>query len=397
VSAERRFEPASVRRLVLVVGIGRSGSSLLTGILGKLGFRVPQPEVKADDTNPRGFGEPRWVVDFHVQLMRRLRVSRFDSRPAAWKSTTEVASDEKVFGELRSWLAVQFVGTDNVVVKDPRIDWFLPLWLRCADDLGIQTSFASMLRHPSEMVRSSRESYGTWQSDASRAASWLNMTLHSERATRGARRVFIRYDDLLEDWSREISRAGALLDVPWLAGLDPSQHPEVDAFVDPDLRRSVAGWEEAAVPQALQDMLDDAWGRVSRLAEPGGDEEATRASLDEIREAYVRLYADAEAIAQSSVTAVKPRGPLQAGRSAGAKPASGSSGLRARLWSRVAKLVPRRYREHLRLAASGGWLGAGGLAVLPVRMALLIPPRYRERVPLPVVRAGLRIVRALRR
>ena len=30
-----------------------------------MGFHLPQPEVKANDTNPRGFGEPRWVVDFH--------------------------------------------------------------------------------------------------------------------------------------------------------------------------------------------------------------------------------------------------------------------------------------------------------------------------------------------
>ena len=392
-SADPGSGSAPIRRLVLVVGIGRSGSSLLTGILGQLGFRVPQPEVKADDTNPRGFGEPRWVVDFHTRLMRERRVARFDSRPAAWQSMAETAEDDEVFGELRSWLAVQFVGTDNVVVKDPRIDWFLPLWLRCADELGIQTSFASMLRYPSEMVRSSREWYGTWQTDASRAASWLNATLHSERATRGARRAFVLYDDLLGDWSREISRVGELLDIPWLAGLERSGHAQVDSLVDPDLRRSAVGWEEVDVPQALQQMLDEAWRPVSRLAEPGGDDEATRAELDAAWEAYVRLYADAEAIAQSSVTAVKPRGARHAGRSPRARPASGSSRLRPG----VARLVPGRYREYLRLAASGGWLGAGGLAVFPVRLALLIPPRYRERVPLPIVRAGLRIVRALRR
>jgi hypothetical protein len=372
-----------------VVGIGRSGSSLFTGILSQLGFHVPQPEVKADHTNPRGFSEPRWVVDFHVRLMRRLRVSRFDSRPGAWETTAAVANDEKVFEELRSWLAVQFVGAENVVVKDPRIDWFLPLWLRCAGDLGIQTSFAGMLRHPSEMVRSSRDSYGTWQSDASRAASWLNMTLHSERATRDARRVFIRYDDLLEDWSGEISRTGELLDLPALIGLDRSRHPEVDAFVDPNLRRSAVGWEEVAVPQALQDMLDDAWHRVSRVAEPGGDHEGARASLDAIWEAYVRLYADAEAIAQSSVTAAKPPGR----RSSPTEPA----GRPRRSKRRVTRLIPARHRQRVRLAAWRARLGAGDLAALPVRMAFLVPPRYRERVPLPVVRAGLRMVRVLRK
>ena len=124
-----------VRRLVLVVAISRSGTSLFTGILAQLGFSVPQPEVKANDTNPRGFGEPRWVVDFHTRLLRELRVRLADARPAAWEITAAATNDEAVVAELRSWLEVQFVGTDNVVVKDPRIGWFLPLWRRCAGDL----------------------------------------------------------------------------------------------------------------------------------------------------------------------------------------------------------------------------------------------------------------------
>ncbi|MGZ4640147.1 MAG: sulfotransferase family protein, partial [Actinomycetes bacterium] len=53
------------RRLVLVAGVGRSGTSVFAGILRQAGFHVPQPEVDADSTNPKGFGEPRWVVDFH--------------------------------------------------------------------------------------------------------------------------------------------------------------------------------------------------------------------------------------------------------------------------------------------------------------------------------------------
>ena len=73
-----------MKRLVLVVGVGRSGTSLLAGVLGQLGFHIPQPEITADDTNPKGFGEPRWVVDFHTKLMRRLRVIVFDARPVAF-------------------------------------------------------------------------------------------------------------------------------------------------------------------------------------------------------------------------------------------------------------------------------------------------------------------------
>lgn len=376
-------EPLPTKRLVLVVGIGRSGTSLFAGILSQLGFHVPQPEVKADDTNPRGFSEPRWVVDFHTRLMRERRVTVFDSRPAAWASTAEAVSDEAAFDDLRSWLAVQFVGTDNVVVKDPRIGWFLPLWLRCAEDLGVQTSFATMLRHPPEVVRSAREWYGTWQNDASRAAAWLNVTLHTEEATRGARRAFVRYDHLLADWAAEISRVGDLLEVPWLVGIERSRHPEVDGFVDPGLRRSTVGWNEVDVPSALREMVDEVWELASGLAQPGGDDESAHAPLGEARARYTRFYDEAEALAQSSVKAAEPRKRrLTDGTGHSRRPPSG----RLRWASRI---VPASQRE--RLAASGG------LTAVPVRLALRVPPRYRERIPLPVVRAGLWALRTIRR
>jgi hypothetical protein len=390
--SEAAKQQAAPRRLVLVVGKGRSGTSLFAGILGRLDFHVPQPEVRADETNPRGFGEPRWVVRFHKRLMRDRRVTVFDSRFAAWERLAEVANEEEVVKELKSWLEVQFVGTENVVVKDPRNVWFLPLWLRCAGDLGVETSFATMLRHPTEVVVSARTSYGTWQNDASRAASWLNVTLHAERATRGSKRAFVRYADLLEDWPREISRCAELLDLPWLLDVDRASHPEVERFVDPSLRRSPVGWDTVKVPSVLQAMCEDVWTQVSALADPGDDNDQIRASLDAARAAYIDFYAEAEAVAQSSVTAVKPRG-------RGAQSPSGSMKRRRSLspLGRVKQLVPSTYRARLLSPGMRESLRTSDGLPLPVRMMLLVPPRYRERMPLPVVHAARRVVRALRR
>ena len=291
---------ATVRRLLLVVGIGRSGTSLLSGILGRLGFRIPQPEISPDETNPRGFGEPRWVVEFHWDLMRKARVTVFDSRPGAWETMARTASGQKAFGELRTWIERQFAQGDNLVVKDPRIDWFLPLWRRCAAEVGAEISFATMLRHPAEVVSSARKSYGEWQNDASRTAAWLNHTLYIERATRGAKRVFIRYDRLVDDWSRELSRLGEALDHRWLMG---ARSPAVDDLVDPRLRRSTPDWSDICVPAVLRVLAEDVWDHASRLAGPEAEDEAVLAVLDAAGDAYRELYAEAEAIAQSSVTA----------------------------------------------------------------------------------------------
>jgi hypothetical protein len=321
--------------------------------------------------------------------MRARRVTVFDSRFKAWEGLAEVAGDERVVEELRSWLAVQFVGTDNVVVKDPRNVWFLPLWRRCASDLGVRTGFVTMLRHPTEVIASARASYGTWQNDTSRAASWVNVMLHSEHGTRGSRRAFIRYEDLIEDWPREISRCGDLLDVPWLAGVDRSRHPEVDAFVDPSLRRSPQGWEAVQIRPDLQAMCEQVWDAMSALADPDGDTEEARAKLDAAREAYIDFYAAAEAVAQSSVTAVKPRAQSLAtdvSRSSNGRAAGGLKGA-----------VPARVRRSALVTGVRESLRVSEGLPLPVRAMLLLPPKYRERLPLPVVHAARWVVRATRR
>jgi hypothetical protein len=93
---------------------------------------------------------------------------------------------------------------------------------------------------------------GTWPPAASRAAAWLNVSLETERATRGSRRAFIRYDDLLADWRGRLRRAGDALELPMLRALDPERAAGVDGFVDPGLHRNRVGWEdlEAPVPRA---------------------------------------------------------------------------------------------------------------------------------------------------
>ena len=326
------------RRLVLVVGVGRSGTSLLAGILGQVGFHIPQPEVIADSTNPRGFGEPRWVVDFHTRLMRRARVTVFDARPAAWEKTRAFAENAEVQAELRDWVANEMRHSDDVVVKDPRVGWFLPLWLSAAGELGLSTAFITMLRHPAEILASARRSYGDWQTDASRAASWLNVMLESERATRDAPRAFIRYEDLMSDWARELGRVGDTVDLPLLAGFDRTRFPEVDRFVDPTLHRNRGGWDGLEVPASVQTMAEQVWTTLQPLAGPGEGAEV-HPTLDAARTAYDELYAEAEAIAQSSVTAVKPRRKQPAAR-------SGPVSLRVR----VARRIPARYRRRIRSA-----------------------------------------------
>ncbi len=306
------------KRLVLVAGVGRSGTSLFTSILGMAGFHVPQPEVDADSTNPKGFGEPKWAVDFHGRQLRARRVSVWDSRPSAWQETAQAVDDKAAFDELRGWLKVQFVGRDAVVVKDPRIGWFLPLWERAAEDLGVEVSFATLLRHPAEAVSSALKWYGDWQTPPSRTVSWVNIMLETEYATRGRNRVFVRYEDLLTDWATQLARTGEALSVPTLRDLDPAVRASIEQFVDPGLRRQQVTFAELGVPAAVESMTEQVWSEFLALAVPGGDAPPALARLDASRAAYHAYYAEIEAIAQSSLHALRPAGGAKAGVGAAA-------------------------------------------------------------------------------
>lgn len=337
-------EQSGDRRLVLVVGAGRSGTSVTAGVFGHLGFHVPQPEVQANFTNPRGFGEPRWVVDFHAGLMSRRTVGLFDARPAAWQSTTDAAADDDAVRRLHDWLEAQFAEHDRLVVKDPRTSWFLPLWRRCAGDLDATTYFVTTLRHPTEVLRSIRTTDSDRQPDSSRAAWWSNMMLNTERATRGAHRAFLLYDDLLDDWRGQVSRVERVTGLPLLSAADEDAVARVDGLVDPSLRRMAQGWDEVEVPASVRRIADAVWTELVALAREGDGDPSRSARLDELAATYCCLYAEAESIADSSLTFV--RRTTAATIAASARPAS-LAWLKRRLPRRV-RTVLRRFRDGMR-------------------------------------------------
>jgi hypothetical protein len=318
------------RSLVLVAGSGRSGTSLFSGILQRLGYHVPQPEVPADATNPRGFAESQWVVDFHTKLLRSARVQVSDARPAAWSLTAKVALDPEVRGQLREFLRSQYKVAPHLIIKDPRLSWFLPLWRSCAEELGVAPKFVTMLRHPAAVIDSKQRWYGEWQGDVARAAGWVHLMLYTERATRESPRAFVRYEDLLEDWTTTVARVAEGLELAPVRNATAQAMREVHGFVDRTLSRSRPDWGDLKLPARLRAQADEVWEIVSKLADE--EDPSSAARLDELRTEYTELYDEAEAIAQSSIAAAKGKQPTQPPR----LPAPAL---------RIARRVPVRYRH----------------------------------------------------
>ena len=313
------------RKVLFVAGAGRSGTSTLSGILSKLGMHVPKPEVVADPSNPKGFGEPQWAVELHDRLLKEADVQVSDSRPSAWFETGRIATREPARIRVADWLEGHLAEQSELVVKDPRLSWFLGLWRVAAIRTGATPVFATMLRPPAEVVGSKQKYYANKLGSAHLTASWLNMLLHTERATRDSiittiegsavggavgrapvgGRAFVRYSDLLDDWVKTTMSLGHQLDVQSVIHTRSDQIREVHRFIDPGLRRVTLSLSDLALPPRLHELTAETWEALNRLADEGGDTPEVHTTLDQLRDAYVELYEEAEAISRSSVVAAR--------------------------------------------------------------------------------------------
>lgn len=293
-------------RLVLVTGSGRSGTSSVAGTLKRLGLHVPQPEVPADDKNPRGYYEPVWVTEFHKRVLNPVPVRTIDTRPDA-AAVADGAITPEVEDELRSWLSGE-LGEPQVLIKDPRAFWILPAWTRVARELGADVCTLTMLRHPTEVVRSRDSAYLTEQTptfrrqrETANVAAWVNAAFATEAATRPLARAFVRYDDLLADWRTAMSRAGEQLALTYSPDVSVTPHP-VDDFIDATLNRSAITWDDIAVPPALRDLAERTWQAMNVLVDAPSDAHAID-DLAGLQDEYIELFDFSEAIAMDATTA----------------------------------------------------------------------------------------------
>jgi hypothetical protein len=290
-----------VKKVLVVTGSGRSGTSSVAGTLKRLGFHIPQPEVETDERNPRGYYEPLWVAEFHKHWLNGIPVRTIDSRPNAGDIAMADVTPERE-ETLRTWLAdelAQRADGDVVVVKETRAYWVYPLWQRVVAAVGAELASLTMLRHPAQVVRSRDSAYLTGRTDELRlqrettnVAAWMNSVFVTERATRDNARAWVPYYDLIGDWRAAMTRACGQL------GIDPGDlaapHP-VDDFVTTSLNRSAASWDGLSVPDVLVDLAERTWTAAHTLVDSPHDADAV-AALEGLQAEYVELYRTSSAI-----------------------------------------------------------------------------------------------------
>ena len=350
-STDKPSKSTPAKHLVLVSGPGRSGTSAITGALSELGVHIPPPLVEANRSNPRGFFETRWVVEFHKSILAKASTYEFDPDPAAVERVQRIV-DGRARRQLREWLAGA-ASTDSrqLAVKDPRTVWVHDLWADVAAENAMTTSYLTTLRHPAE-VAGSREQYYGHSPDADRArayainkvAGWINVSLLNERQTRSNRRVFVRYNDLVTNWRSVMTTVQRSLGLEFTADVASTDEHPIDSFIAPTLYHVHTTWDDLDVPADLRTIADAVWAASEQLADDGSDD-ALEAEFDQLSEQYRKLFTSAAAITSDlRVTAVNDtlaKARRDAGRTESTGPPAAVDATRGTV-KRVARAIKRR-------------------------------------------------------
>lgn len=252
-----------MKKLIVVLGAHRSGTSLCAAAVECLGARLGLDSRYRNEENEKGFFEHPEIVGFNDRLLSFLGGSwdnpLFDGPSALaqadlqpWRKEAE-ALFESIYRDI-----------PVAAVKDPRMCQLLGFWLPVFEACGYERAdlfLVHIFRNPVEVALSQQSRalgnpafYELGRNIAEGASLWLSLTAQSLAQSRGLNNYFLSYHDLLADPERTIEQLASFLQV------EPESRQVrafCEDFVDPSLHRSVCEPASAALlaeqyPQLLE-------------------------------------------------------------------------------------------------------------------------------------------------
>lgn len=148
-------------RNCLITGSGRSGTSMVAGVVASAGYFFGDHPYKSRDANPTGFFEDAVVNGVNEDILAKVVPAPprgplrflFDTRPRTrqrWLAQVPVATALPTSPDLDHRI-VDLVGRTPFAFKDPRFCYTLPVW---RPHLPADTVFVCVFREPGRTTNS---------------------------------------------------------------------------------------------------------------------------------------------------------------------------------------------------------------------------------------------------
>ena len=199
---------ATNSKLVVVLGMHRSGTSAITRGLEVLGVNLGENLYPAAIDNPKGFWEDNDFLAINEELLAHLGYSVDQLGLIDWQMPSTVTI--KSLG-LKAERLVSKRCKNNALwgFKDPRTARLLPFWQTIFERVGCDVRYVIAARNPMSIVESLRKRSG-FEAEITFYL-WLEHLVPSILGTINAKRVVVDYDQLLENPELQLLRVAKAL------------------------------------------------------------------------------------------------------------------------------------------------------------------------------------------
>jgi hypothetical protein len=278
---KRAAQSLLLRQAILILGMHRSGTSALGGVLHQLGATPPKTLMAGNAANPRGYWESDALMVAHDRLLASAGSRWDDWRPLNpdWMRSSASGDSRR---SIRSILHTEYGDASLFFIKDPRICRFVPLYLSVLKDINVKPIAFLPIRNPLEVAYSLKRRDGFAISKT--LLLWLRHVLDAERFTRTLPRCLFLHEDFLIDWKRVLHRATALTGIAFPADSQQTG-AAVDQFLTSDLHRERVSWQDATQSPDLTSLVRETYAVLRTVATEGDSRDSSR-KLDRLRQRF---------------------------------------------------------------------------------------------------------------
>ncbi len=247
-----------LKTAIVISGMHRSGTSSIAGVVSKLGAAVPTGKLLATKPdNPRGFFESEKINLFNDRILTECGTNWSDWRAVnnEWPSNPKYPAYLEAAGRL---LDEEYGNARFIFLKDPRFSKILPFWILALAKSGFRACHIIPVRHPDEVAASLGKLHLVPKNLAK--LTWLRHLLDAEVYSRNQPRIFVFWEEFLDDWERTAVEIAKRFDIAW-PSLSDQVRTDIDQFVGRELqhhRESPRGNTERKVGNEYVDRAFDA-------------------------------------------------------------------------------------------------------------------------------------------
>jgi len=220
------------KRIIIVLGMHRSGTSVITRGLSALGVGIGDNLVPAAYDNPTGFWEDKDIVAFNDRLLHLLGYS-YESLALVPDNLNSDPRLEPLKLEAINLLKNKIDRICLWAVKDPRMCRLLSFWKPIFSHVGVNAEYVIAVRNPLSTAKSLdvRNQFPLQKS----LLLWVGHYVAALSSTHDAVRVFIDYDRLIENPRSELKRLSNNLRLYNIEETDAGIDEFVGSFLSKDL------------------------------------------------------------------------------------------------------------------------------------------------------------------